>query len=108
PGASRSKAVMQKRYKRPACLAKEGFGYAANLYLLTECPVRVTRNRPMRNALLLAALLLPASGLMGPALAGFNVCNKTGTAVRVALGRFDGAQWTSEGWWVVKPADCAA
>lgn len=45
---------------------------------------------------------------MGPALAGFNVCNKTGTAVRVALGRFDGAQWTSEGWWVVKPADCAA
>jgi uncharacterized membrane protein len=62
----------------------------------------------MRNALLLAAVLLPASSLAEPALAGFNVCNKTRATVRVALGRFDGKLWSSEGWWVVKPTDCAA
>ena len=27
--------------------------------------------------------------------------------VRVALGRFDGTEWTSEGWWTIKPKDCA-
>lgn len=61
----------------------------------------------MRKAFLLAALLLPAYGLTAPAQAGFNVCNKTKSAVRVALGRFDGKQWSSEGWWVVKPTECA-
>jgi uncharacterized membrane protein len=61
----------------------------------------------MRHAPYLAAALLLAPGFLGPALAAFNVCNKTGLPVRVALGRFDGTEWTSEGWWTVKPKDCA-
>ena len=54
--------------------------------------------------ILLAILALSAS----PALAGFKVCNKTGAAARVALGRFDGTSWTAEGWWTVAPKECTA
>lgn len=56
-------------------------------------------------ALGLAGLLLP--GLSTPALAGFNVCNKSSLPARVALGHFDGTRWSSEGWWTVKPGLCA-
>ena len=42
----------------------------------------------------------------GPALAAFNVCNKTNLPVRAAIGRFDGTNWTSEGWWTVQPKAC--
>ncbi len=61
----------------------------------------------MRNVVLLATGLLLAPGFLGPAMAAFNLCNKTKATVRVALGRFDGQQWTSEGWWNVATAQCA-
>jgi uncharacterized membrane protein len=48
-------------------------------------------------------------GVMGqPAFAGLNVCNKTARDARVAVGRFDGTQWMSEGWWTIPPKSCAA
>jgi uncharacterized membrane protein len=58
-----------------------------------------------RTTLILAVttLLLGAS----PALASFNVCNKSNLAARVALGRFDGTGWSSEGWWTIRPKACA-
>lgn len=52
--------------------------------------------------LLLALLAATAT----PALAAFNVCNRASQLARVALGRFDGSQWTSQGWWAVKPGAC--
>ena len=65
----------------------------------------------MRHATLTCAISLSLLGLAcsaGPALAGFSVCNKTGQAVRAAIGRFDGTSWTSEGWWTVKAGSCTA
>jgi uncharacterized membrane protein len=47
-------------------------------------------------------------GLGQPAFAALNVCNKTARDARVAVGRFDGTQWMSEGWWVIAPKACAA
>ncbi|MGH6871447.1 MAG: DUF1036 domain-containing protein [Rhizomicrobium sp.] len=44
---------------------------------------------------------------LGPAQAGFTLCNRTAHAARVALGRFDGTDWGSEGWWSVGPRQCA-
>ena len=49
-------------------------------------------------------LALPA----GAAHASFNVCNKTALPARVALGRFDGTNWSSQGWWKVPPKSCTA
>jgi uncharacterized membrane protein len=43
-----------------------------------------------------------------PAQADFTVCNKALRPAKVALGRFDGRDWMSEGWWTVKPGACAA
>jgi uncharacterized membrane protein len=43
-----------------------------------------------------------------PAQAGFQVCNKTGLATRLALGHFDGTHWSSEGWWTIQPKSCAS
>jgi uncharacterized membrane protein len=62
----------------------------------------------MRRALLLCAVtLLAATGASVPAHAAFNVCNLTNLPTRVALARFDGKAWTSEGWWTIKPKGCA-
>lgn len=62
----------------------------------------------MRRAPLLAFLTaLAAVMATSPAMAAFNVCNKSGLSARVALGRFDGRQWTSQGWWTVAPKTCA-
>ena len=58
----------------------------------------------MRLILALAALV----ALTVPAQAGFSVCNKSARTVRVALGRFDGTQWGSQGWWFISPKQCAA
>jgi uncharacterized membrane protein len=44
----------------------------------------------------------------GPAEAGLSVCNKGKHPARVALGRFDGRDWISEGWWTIAPSRCAA
>jgi uncharacterized membrane protein len=59
-----------------------------------------------RTALILAVSVLSAA-FASPALAGFNVCNKSNLPTRVAIGRFDGTRWTSEGWWTVQPRECA-
>src|SRR6478736_592359 len=61
----------------------------------------------MRRATFLFALAM-AAGVASPAHAAFNVCNKTGQAVRTAIGRFDGTNWSSEGWWTVAPKSCTA
>src|SRR5579883_2637232 len=58
-----------------------------------------------RGAWLLAFLTMVAAGTL-PAKAAFNVCNKSDAATRVALGRFDGRNWTSQGWWTVAPKSC--
>jgi uncharacterized membrane protein len=42
-----------------------------------------------------------------PAQAALNVCNKARHPARVALGRFDGRAWMSEGWWTIEPGKCA-
>jgi uncharacterized membrane protein len=53
--------------------------------------------------------ILPALALLllaQPAAASFAVCNKTPIPARVALGRFDGTGWTSQGWWTIAPHKC--
>jgi len=52
-------------------------------------------------ALGLAIPLSPAS-----ARADFRMCNNTSNRVSVALAYTDGQNWTSEGWWNLKPSDC--
>jgi len=52
----------------------------------------------------LAALAL--SLLAFPARAGFSVCNETPKPAKVALGRFDGTRWGSQGWWTIPPKAC--
>lgn len=51
--------------------------------------------------------VLAAMFLASPAAASFNVCNKGSHAAKVALGRFNGRAWESDGWWTVKPKTCA-
>ena len=41
-----------------------------------------------------------------PVQAGLTVCNKGKHPARVALGRFDGRDWMSEGWWKLAPGKC--
>ncbi|HWA69471.1 MAG TPA: DUF1036 domain-containing protein [Rhizomicrobium sp.] len=63
-----------------------------------------------RTALFLAAILACATAslaLVSPAWAAFNVCNRSSLAARVAMGRFDGTSWSSQGWWTVKARTCA-
>ena len=61
-----------------------------------------------RTGLLFAVTLaLGLAGLAAPAQAGFNVCNKSNLTARVAIGHFDGTNWSSEGWWTVAPKKCA-
>ncbi|MBV9043937.1 MAG: DUF1036 domain-containing protein [Alphaproteobacteria bacterium] len=57
----------------------------------------------MRFALALAILVLAAA----PANAGLKVCNKAAHTAKVALGRFNGTRWASEGWWRIAPKKCA-
>lgn len=62
-----------------------------------------------RTTLILAVTVVLSGASLGakPAAAAFNVCNKTNLTTRVAIGRFDGTNWTSEGWWTIKPQTCA-
>jgi uncharacterized membrane protein len=64
--------------------------------------MRDTPGQPMR----LAVALLMAS--LAPAQAALTVCNKTAKPVKVAVGRTNGAEWTSQGWWTIAPKACAA
>jgi uncharacterized membrane protein len=54
--------------------------------------------------LFLALPLLLALSM--PAQAGFALCNKTAHPAKVALGRFSGTDWGSEGWWTIAPGKC--
>ncbi len=51
--------------------------------------------------------VLAALAAAGPAQASLSVCNKGRFPAKVALGRFDGKAWSSEGWWTVAPKNCA-
>jgi uncharacterized membrane protein len=64
--------------------------------------MRDTLNRPMR----LAVAILMAS--LVPAEAALTVCNKSARPVKVAVGRYSGADWMSQGWWTIAPKACAA
>lgn len=55
----------------------------------------------------LATSLLVLTLVAGPADAALTVCNRSAHSVRVALGRYNGTQWASEGWWFVDSAKCA-
>jgi uncharacterized membrane protein len=55
-----------------------------------------------------ALALLAAVLLASPAQAALTVCNKAAHPARVALGRFDGRDWASQGWWLLAPGQCAA
>jgi uncharacterized membrane protein len=55
--------------------------------------------------MLLLALVVASSA---PAHASFTVCNTANLKERVAIGRFDGTNWTSMGWWTVAPETCTA
>ena len=50
--------------------------------------------------------LLPL--LSPPAHTAQHVCPQTAKPARVAVGRFDGPAWVSEGWWILTPKKCAA
>ncbi len=74
---------------------------------------RVDRDTRLRDTLsmrftaalgMLAALTL----LVSPAHAALSICNQTAKPTRVAVGRFDGTAWMSEGWWTLAPKKCAA
>ena len=58
-------------------------------------------------ALRVLPLLAAMTAFASPAHASFNVCNKASLKARVALGRFDGTNWTSMGWWTIDPKSCA-
>jgi len=46
------------------------------------------------------------AGFASPAAAGLSVCNQTAYPAAVALGAYDGAEWGSQGWWMVGGGDC--
>lgn len=52
----------------------------------------------------LAFLLL--LGWTGTALANLSLCNRANHPARIALGRFNGTDWMSEGWWIVDAGKC--
>jgi uncharacterized membrane protein len=58
----------------------------------------------MRLILLVLAFLFAAAA---PASASLSVCNSGSHAAKVALGRFNGKAWESDGWWTVAPKACA-
>ena len=41
-----------------------------------------------------------------PAQAGLTICNNTAQPAKLALGRFNGTQWMSEGWWTIGGRHC--
>jgi uncharacterized membrane protein len=57
--------------------------------------------------LLFTGLIFGLGANFTPAQAALNVCNKSALPAKVAVARFNGVKWTSEGWWTVDPAKCA-
>jgi uncharacterized membrane protein len=62
--------------------------------------------RSARKGTILFACGLAAALFAHPAQADFRMCNNTSNRVSVALAYTDGQNWTSEGWWNLKPSDC--
>ena len=66
----------------------------------------------MRRVLALAIRALPllvgVAGFTTPAHANFNVCNKASLKAKVAIGHFDGTNWSSLGWWTIDPKACTS
>ncbi|NND49126.1 MAG: DUF1036 domain-containing protein [Rhizobiales bacterium] len=62
----------------------------------------------MKNAQIAtcAAALILSSLLLIPASAEFTVCNQTQSRVGVAIGYQGEKDWTTEGWWNLKPGGC--
>ncbi len=61
----------------------------------------------MRFAPALLVAMTSVAALVHPAGAALSVCNKSERHVKVALGRFNGRDWSSEGWWSVAPKSCS-
>ena len=61
----------------------------------------------MRHKLFFIVFLgLGLAAAAPPAHANLRICNKTAHAVSIALGFFDGREWSSQGWWTVSPSGC--
>lgn len=67
--------------------------------LLRQC-------RPLRAALLAAALVMLALISAEPAAADFRLCNNTSGRVGVAIGYKDNDGWVTEGWWNLPSRSC--
>jgi uncharacterized membrane protein len=67
----------------------------------------VACREPETSMRLLSLAVLTLMIAAGPARAGLTVCNKGKHPAKVALGRFDGRDWMSEGWWDVEPGACS-
>ena len=63
----------------------------------------MTRNNGKWMALGAVAL----AGMASPALADLKICNESGVQRTVAIGYKSGDVWTSEGWWILAPGECA-
>lgn len=61
----------------------------------------------MKLLALVALALALVTGIATPAEAKLRICNKTEIATLVAVGRFDGKDWSSEGWYRVPQKSCA-
>jgi uncharacterized membrane protein len=52
--------------------------------------------------------VIAGAALASPALADFNVCNRSSERVSVSVGyEHDDYGWTSEGWWTIPTDECA-
>jgi uncharacterized membrane protein len=65
--------------------------------------LRDTRPRLMRFALTFLMLCSTTAS----ARAALIVCNKTERPTKIALGRFEGHDWLSQGWWAIAAHACA-
>jgi uncharacterized membrane protein len=80
-------------------------GFSRRIWRAMMESMRVSR-RALRKRAGLLACSLTAIFVVAPAHADFRMCNNTANRVSVALAYTDGQNWTSEGWWNLKPADC--
>lgn len=72
-------------------------------------PHRIDSRGGLRDMLLGVRRFVPALILVclaSPAEAALGVCNKTTHATDVALGFYDGNDWSSQGWWTIPPGAC--
>lgn len=61
---------------------------------------------PISSLLRLMLTALALALTMAPAQAGLNVCNHTPQKATMALGKYNGSQWVSQGWWRIQPNRC--